>query len=143
LEGGVSNLIVEGRHTLCAPHVGRLLNRNHEFDHPPPHHHLRRPNTDMDSQNPFSKGFKKLRHKLAGGSRERDGKHGSKNDRGGSEVDAEGSEASQRNSLHSEVEEVVDGPSRGENDVDGKEVCQVDPPISTPLIPHSGEPNSM
>jgi hypothetical protein len=95
----------------------------------------------MDSRNPFSKGFKKLKRKLAGGSRKQDGRSGSENDQEGREVDVGGGEASQRNSrLHLEVKDVVEsGPSREGNDVGEKEVGRVDPPAST----HSGEPNSM
>ena len=94
----------------------------------------------MDSRNPFSKGFKKLKRKLAGGSRKQDGRSGSENVQDGREADVEGGEASQRNSrLHLEVEAVVEsGLSREGNDVDGEEVGRVDPPVST----NSGEPNS-
>jgi hypothetical protein len=98
----------------------------------------------MDSRNPFSKGLKKLKHKLAGGSRKRDGRPGSENDRGGREADVEGGEAIQRNSgLYPEVGDVGSGPSREGDDVDGDGVGQAGPPTSTPSIPHSGEPNSM
>jgi hypothetical protein len=91
----------------------------------------------MDSRNPFLKGFKKLKRKLAGGSRKRDG-------RDGGEADIEGSEASRRNSqLHPEVEGVESGPNRERNDVDGGGVGQVGPPTSTSSIPHSGELDGM
>ena len=90
----------------------------------------------MDSPNPFSKGFKKLKDKLAAGSPKRDGRYGSENDQGGREADVERSEASQRNSdLHSDVEDVGSGTSR-------EEVGLVDPPTSTPPIPRDGEPDS-
>ena len=99
----------------------------------------------MDPRNPFSKGFKKLKRKFAGGGRrrKRDGRSGNETDQG--ESDVEGSEASQRNSrLHPEVEDVESGPSREGNDVGGEEVGRmINPPASTPSTPHSGEPNSM
>jgi hypothetical protein len=95
----------------------------------------------MDSRNPFSKGFKKLKRKLAGGSHKKDGKSGSENVQDGREVDVEGGEANQLNSrLHLEVEGMVEsGPSREGNDADGEEVGRVDPVAST----HGEEPNSM
>jgi hypothetical protein len=97
----------------------------------------------MESRNPFSKGFKKLKRKFAEGGRQRDGRSGIETAQEGREANTE-SEASQRNSrLHPEVEDVESGPSRGGNDVGGEEVGQIDPPTSTSSIPHSGEPNSM
>jgi hypothetical protein len=97
----------------------------------------------MESRNPFSKGFKKLKRKLAGGGRKRDGRSGSETDQGGRETDVE-SDASQRNSrLQPRVKDVESGPSREGNDVDREEVGRIDPPASTPSIPHRGEPNSM
>jgi hypothetical protein len=108
-----------------------------------PRHHLHRPNTDMESRNPFSKGFKKLKRKFAEGGRKRDGRYGNETAQEGREANPE-SEASQRNSrLHLEVEDVESGPSREGNDVGEEEVGRIDPPTSTPSIPHSGEPNSM
>ena len=98
----------------------------------------------MDSQNVFLKPFKKLKHRLTRGSRKRDGGSGSENNREGRETDVEGSEASRRNSnLHPEVEDAVEsGPSReGNDDGDGKEVEQADPPTSTPSISCDKEPD--
>ena len=108
-----------------------------------PHHHQPRPNTNMDSRNPFSRGFRKLKHKLAGGHRKRDGRS-SENEQGEREADVEGSEASQMNSrLHSEVEDVVEsGPSREGNGV-AEEVDQVNPSRPTPSIPRSEVSGSM
>ena len=81
----------------------------------PPCHHRHRPNIDMDSPNPFSKGLKKLKDKLAASSPKQGGMYRSGNDQGGRETDVEGSEASQRKSdLHSEVEDVGSGTSREE-----------------------------
>ena len=99
----------------------------------------------MDSRNPFSKGLKKLKHKLAEGSRKLDPRPERENDREKREANVERGGASQRNShLHSEVEDVVEsGPNREENDVDGKEVGQIDPPASAPSILHSGELDGM
>ena len=96
----------------------------------------------MDSRNPFSKGLKKLKHKLGGGSRKRAGEPKSENDREGREADVEGREAGQRNPLmHSGAGDVVEGgPSREGNDLGGDAADPIDPPTSTPLIPHSGEP---
>jgi hypothetical protein len=97
----------------------------------------------MDSRNPFSRGFRKLKHKLAGSHRERDGRS-SENDRGGRQTDVEGSETSQMNSrLHSEVEGVVEsGPSREGNGV-AEEVDQINPSLPTLSIPRSEGSGSM
>ena len=96
----------------------------------------------MDSRNPFSKGLKKLKHKLGGGSRKRAGESKSENDREGRKVDVEGREASQRIPLmHSEAGGVMgNGPSLERNDLDGG---GVDSPASTPSILCSGEPCGM
>jgi hypothetical protein len=98
----------------------------------------------MDSRNPFSKGLKKLKRKLAGGSRKRGGRPGSEDDRGGREADVEGGEAIQRNSgLYPEVGGVGSVPSREGEDVDRDGVGQAGPPTSKPSVPHNGKPNSM
>jgi hypothetical protein len=93
----------------------------------------------MDSRNPFLKGLKKLKHKLAGGSRKRAGESKSETDRDGRKADVEGREASQRNPLmHSGAGDVVEsGPSLKRNDIDGG---GVDSPTSAPSILCSGEP---
>jgi hypothetical protein len=98
----------------------------------------------MDSRNPFSKGLKRLNHKLAGGSHKRSRGPGSENGREGSEAYVEGSEASQRDSsLYPEVGDVGSGPSWEGDDVGGDGVGQAGPPISTPSISYRGEPDSM
>ena len=103
----------------------------------------------MDFRKSFSKPFKKLKDKLPGGSRKRDGRSGSEDGRNRREADVEGSEARQRNShLHSEVDvggAVNSGPSREESNVDGKKPALVDanPLAATSSIPHIGEPESM
>jgi len=104
----------------------------------------------MDFRKSFSKSFKKLKGKLPGGSRKRDGRSGSEDSRKGREVDdVEGGEASQRNSyLSSEVSvvgAVESGPSREGINMDGKKPTLVDanPPTSAPLISHIGEPDGM
>ena len=100
----------------------------------------------MDFRRSFSKPFKRLKGKLPGGSRKRDGRSGGEDGRKGREADVDESEANQRNSyLHSEVEvddTVESGPSR---EVNEKKTAFVDvnPPMATPSIPHIGEPESM
>ena len=108
----------------------------------------------MDFRKSFSKPFKKLKDKLPGGSRKRDGRSESEDSRKGSEVEVKGAEVKgaeviQRNSfLHSEVsvEGVVEsGPSQEESNVDGKKgaLNDVDPPTSAPSISHIREPDGM
>jgi hypothetical protein len=114
------------------------------FSFLPPHRRRHRLDTDMDSRNPFSKGLKRLNHKLAGGSRKRSRGPGSENDREGSEAYVEGGEPSQRDSgLYPEVGDVGSRSSREGDDVGGDGVGRVDPPISTPSISYRGEHNSM
>jgi hypothetical protein len=78
----------------------------------------------MDLRNPFSKPFKKLKHKIAGGSRKRGRRPEGGGDQEGKDADVEGNEASQSNShMHSEVEDVVEsGPSREGDDVAGDQI---------------------
>ena len=101
----------------------------------------------MDFRKSLSKPFKKLKGKLPGGSRKRDGRSGSKDRRKGGEADVKGGEVSQRNSyLRSgfSVEGAVGGGPSGEgSNVDGKKVTLIDadPPTSTPSISHIGEPD--
>jgi hypothetical protein len=110
----------------------------------PSHRRRRRLDTDMDSRNPFSKGLKRLNHKLAGGSRKRSGGPGSRDGGEGSEAYVEVSEASQRDSsLYPEVGDVGSGPSWEGDDVVGDGVGQAGPPTSTPSISYRREPNSM
>ena len=103
----------------------------------------------MDFRKSFSKPFKRLKDKLPGGSRKRDGRFGSEDGRSRREADVEGSEASQRNShLHSEVDvggAVDSGPSRDESNGSGGKPALVDtdPLAATSSIPHIGEPESM
>jgi hypothetical protein len=110
------------------------------FNNLSPHRHLRRPSIDMDFRKFLSRLFKKLKHRLVGGSRGRGGRSGSENNREGGVADVDGSESSQRNSrLHSEVdvEDVMEGgSSRERSDVDGKKVGRS-------LISHGGKLNSM
>ena len=102
----------------------------------------------MDLRKSFLKPFKRLKEKLPGDRRKRDGRSEGGNDGKGGETDVEGSEASQRNSsLHPEVDiggPVERGPSREGDNVDGEGLGPIDdPPKSTPLISQSGKPNSM
>jgi len=102
----------------------------------------------MDLRKSFSKPFKKLKGKLPGGHRKRDGRSRNEDNREGGAVDFE-SEASERNSyLDSEVDAddmVEGGPSREGSDVNWKEAAPLvdDPAISTPSISQSVEPNCM
>ena len=99
------------------------------------------------------KPFKKLRHRLAEGSRKRGGGSGSESDRDRREANTEGTEASQSSRLHSEVEvaesqapaQPLDGPNRegDSNDVKGKKVDRVDSAISPPPILPDGGSESM
>ena len=135
--------LVYGRR-IWALHAGQRLNENHESSRLP-RHHLRRPCTDMDPQS-LLKPFKKLKHRLARGSRKRDGGSGSESNRGERETNVEGSQASGRTShLHSEVDggAVGSGPSLEGNGGDGRRVDQAHPPTSTPSVPHDREPDSM
>ena len=103
----------------------------------------------MDLRKSFSKPFKKLKDKLLGGSRKRNGRSESEDSRKGRETGVTGGEASQRISfMHSEVS--VDGvaesgPSREETDVEGKTAAlvDVDPPTSAPSISRIGGPDGM
>ena len=102
----------------------------------------------MDLRKSFLKPFKKLKSKLPGDRRKRDGRSGGGNDGKEGEIGVEGSEASQRNLfVDSEVDTrsaVESGPSREGNDVDGKEAGPVDGPLtSTPSISRSGKPGGM
>ena len=102
----------------------------------------------MDLRKSFLKPFKKLKDKLPGGHRKRDGRSGSGNNREGEEVDIEGSEASRTNSfLHSEVDvgsAVESGPSREGNNASRKEVVSVDDlPITTLFVSQGGKSNGM
>jgi hypothetical protein len=100
----------------------------------------------MDFQDSISKPFKKLKHRLAKGSRKRKEGSGREDSREGREHDTEGIEAGQSSHLHPETEDVVgSGASREEKDGDGKKVVQVNPPTSMPPVPHSdsGKSNSM
>ena len=102
----------------------------------------------MDLRKSFSKPLKKLKDKLQGGNRKRDGRSESQDSRKGGGVDGDG-EASQRNSfLHSKasVEGAVEsGASREGSNVGGKKAAlvDVDPAASTPSISHIGEPDGM
>ena len=100
----------------------------------------------MDIRDSVSKPFKKLKNRFVEGIRKR--RDGSRNDsnRGGGGTDAEESEVGQSSHLHPETEDVANsGPSRAENDGEGKEAVEVNPPASKPSISHidSGKPDSM
>ena len=105
----------------------------------------------MDCRKPFSRPFKKLKDKLRGSSRKRDGRSGSEDSRRGRSVDVTDGEASQSNlNLHSEVNvegAVKSGPNQEGSNVGGKEAAPraVDPgpPESAPLISRTAEPDSM
>jgi hypothetical protein len=96
----------------------------------------------MDLRKSFLKPFKKVKQKLTGDHYKQAGRFENENDVEGREADVEGSEVGQRDSrLHPGVKDVESGPSR--EGISGKEVGQVDPPISTLSISHGGEPGGM
>ena len=102
----------------------------------------------MDLRKSFLKPFKKLKDKLPGGRRKRDGRSGSGSDGKGGETDVEGSEASQRGSyLRPEIDvegAVESGPGREGSNFDRRGAAPVDdPPKSTPSISPSAIPDSM
>ena len=100
----------------------------------------------MDLRESISKPFKKLRHRLAKGSRKRKEESGREDSREGREHDTEASEAGQSSYLHPEAEdEAESGPGREGKDGNSEKVIQADPSISMPSISHSdsGKPNSM
>jgi hypothetical protein len=89
----------------------------------------------MDFRDSILKPFKKLKRRFAKGSRKR-------GEGPGREHDTEGSEPGQSSHQHPETEDVVEsGPSQAENDGEGENVVQVDPPTSTPSIDNE-KPNS-
>lgn len=91
-----------------------------------------------DLRGSILKPFKKLKHRLAKGSRKRKGESGGEDGRDGREHDTGGSETGQSSYLHPETEDVAEGgPSREEGEGNSKEVAQVDPPASMPSIPHN------
>jgi len=103
----------------------------------------------MDVRKPFLRPFKKLKDKLQGGSRKRDGRSGSEDSRKGNEGDVGRGEASQGNSFsHPEVRvegAAESGSNRGESNIDGKKATLINanPPTSVPSISHIGEPDSV
>ena len=89
----------------------------------------------MDFRDSISKPFKKLKRRLAKGSRKRE-------DGPEREHDTEASEAGQTSHPHPETEDVVESAcSQKGNDGEGENVVQADPPTSTPSI-DNGKPNS-
>ena len=93
-----------------------------------------------------SKPFKKLKNRLAESIRKRKEESKSDSHREGGETDVEESEAGQSSHLNPETEDVAkSGPSLEENDGEGEEVVEVNPPTSTPSISaiDSGKPDSM
>ena len=102
----------------------------------------------MDLRKSFLKPFKKLKDKLPGDRRKRDGRSGGGNDGKGVEIGVEGSKASQRNSfMESEVDirsMVGRGPSREGSNIDGGEAVPVDDlPTNMPSISRSGKSGGM
>ena len=104
----------------------------------------------MDFRKSFSKPFKKLKDKLPGGSRKRDGRSVSEEDgRKGGDGDVRGNETNQGDAhLDSEVSAgrvVGSGPGREGSNIDGNKLAFVDadPLASTLSISRIGEPNSM
>jgi len=100
----------------------------------------------MDFRKSLSKPLKKLKDKLPGGSRKRDGRSGNAGAREGGDTDIEGREASQWNSypLSDDVGNAA-GSVLGEEEsnVGGEKVVQVDdPPTSVRSILHVGEHDS-
>lgn len=88
----------------------------------------------MDFSDSISKPFKRLKRRLAKGSRKQEGP--------GREYDAEGGGTDQISRIHLETEDAVEsGPSQKENYGEGENVVQVNPPASTPSI-DNGKPNS-
>ena len=83
----------------------------------------------------FLEPFKKVKRRLAEGGRKQGGS-GNENDQEGREADVEGRRASQQSSRkHSEGGDVLIGPSREGNDVNGREVGHVDQQEVNPLNP--------
>ena len=113
------------------------LNAVHELSYLQPHRHpdLHRYNADMNLRDSVSKPFKKLGRRLAKDSR----KQGEGPGRG---HDTEGSETGQSSRLHLEAEDAVESaPGQEGNDGEVKNIVQVAPPTSAPLI-DNGKPNS-
>ena len=100
----------------------------------------------MVFQGSILKPFKKLKQRLAKGSRKRKEESGREESREGREHNADATEAGQSSYLRPETEEATEsGPGREEKDGDSKKVVQIDPPTSTPgSISHgdSGKPDS-
>jgi hypothetical protein len=124
--------------------VGLQLNPRHEAINQP-HHHLRRPSTDMDLRKALSNPFKKVKHRFEGSGRRRDrGSGGESNREGeGREMDVGRSETTQGGSQPRR--EVGDSVESGfGRRVGEKGVVQVNPPTSTPSVLPSdnGESNS-
>jgi hypothetical protein len=141
-----NRLMHGGRTTRCLrASRHQPLDQNHSlFSHLSSHHHLHRSSTNMGLRKSFLKLFKKVRRKFTGGRHERDGGSGNDTDQVQGEAEVEGSNATQRNTrLHLEVEDAEIRPGREGTDVEGKKVGQVNPPTSTPSIPHSGGSDSM
>ena len=94
----------------------------------------------MDFRKTLSKPLKKLKDKLPGGHRRRDGRSGSENDGKGGGFDVKGSQVSKQNQyLQSEVDvggTLKSGQSQEASDTNWKEAAPVgDTPTSTASIP--------
>jgi hypothetical protein len=129
--------------SLCA--AWRRALRNHE---PAICHHLNsnQHNTDMGIRDSVSKPFKKLKHRLAEGIHKPE--EGSRSDSHleRRKTDAEESEAGQSSHLYPKSEDVTkSGPSREDNDSEGEQPIQVNPPTSARPISHgdSSKPDGM
>ena len=99
----------------------------------------------MGIRDSVSKPFKKLKHRLAECIRRKEGSR-SDGHREGGDIDAEESETGQSFRLDPQTEDVANsGPSRAENDGEGKKAVEVNLPTSSPSISHidSGKPDSM
>jgi len=102
----------------------------------------------MDLRKSFLKPFRKLKDKLLGDRRKRDGRSRSETEGKGGKSEVEGSEASQRSSsMHPDIDiedAMESGPIGEGSNVDGKGATPVDdPPTSTPSISRSGKPGGM
>lgn len=129
-----SDVWKEGNAFICALHACQWSDRNHEFDHPPPHHYLHQPNTDMTSRNPISRGFKVLKQTFVKPFRKRNKSEDRKSDK----PNKAGQKIPRRHSDGGNVV-AIQRSSEG-SDVDWKKVDLVGPPALT----HSngGEPAS-
>jgi hypothetical protein len=100
----------------------------------------------MGIRDSVSKPFKKLKHRLTEGTRKRE--EGSRSDSHleGRKPDVEECEAGQSSHLYPKSEDVTkSGPSREDNNGEGEQPIQVNPPTSARPISHgdSSKPDGM